>query len=389
MDAASLWTEVQRRLLLALDEAIAALEADEPADAALRRAAVHAADDPALRDVLFGLGQAHSRYRAAGGETSESAEPLNPVILHQDWVGAREAMLRAGGVTLAAALVWLATGWQAGAFMMLGVTIMTTVFSTADNPVVTMRLVVVGQILGAAGALAGRWLVWPMADGESALILSMMPFILLGGFIFAHRGTAIVGFDYNMVMLLLLQPTWPLTGNFPDSVAATGAVILGPLIALLSYRLVFPINGQRRLQTLTKMMVHEIEAMATRKGVSRQRSIWRVRLYHRVLRLVRWAEKTGNSTEQVIDGAFAILLLGSAVLHIDERISRPEVKAGTVRRLQAVRARLRNVSADPARAARALQKVVPGVTDDPSIDRALLREAAAELETQSAFIRGA
>jgi len=208
-------------------------------------------------------------------------------------------------MTLAAGLLWLATGWAMGSFLMLGTAIMTTVFSTADNPVQTMRFVVFGQIAGAAGALSCRWLLWPVASGQIELILSMMPFVLLGAFIFAHRRTTRIAFDYNMVMLLLLQPTWPLTGDFAGSLATAAAVVLGPLVAMMSYRFVFPIDGRRRLQTLISMMVHEIEAMAARPDASTHRPVWRARLYHRVLRLVRWAEKTGNSREDVIDGGFA------------------------------------------------------------------------------------
>lgn len=375
----------------ALREAASAIGADDSGspERALRRAQELAALNPTLADALAGLTRAIAGQRAMGEAGAVDTGPQHPVVLHQDWIGARETLLRTGGVTLTAGLVWLLTGWQAGAFLMLGTAIMTTVFSTMDNPVQTLRFVIIGQIAGAAGALICRWLVWPAMTGEAGLVLAMMPFILLGGLVFAHRRTAAIGFDYNMVLLLLLQPTLPLSGSVTGSFTMAGAVVLGPLIALLSYRLIFPIDGHRRLRTLIVMMVHEIEAMAARRDASRHRLVWRARLYHRVLRLVRWAEKTGSSKEPVIEGSFAVLQLGSAILHIDEVLGRAELQAGSVKRLNAIRARLCKVGSDPSRAARMLTAAAARLVREPAIDQPLLREATIELAKQEAFFRAA
>ncbi|MFD2238267.1 FUSC family protein [Aureimonas populi] len=378
-------------LTVALKDAAAALElpgGTGTANAALRRSVELAAADPAMHETLAALARAiHAQGAATGNEARSPAS--SGVVLHRDWIGAREALLRAGGVTLAVGLLWLATGWPAGSLMMLGITIMTTVFSTADNPAHTMRYVMIGQSLGAAGALACRWLIWPLATGEPGLVVSMFPFILLGGVLFAHRRTAPVGFDYNMILLLLLQPAWPLAGSFAGSLTTAVAVVLAPMVALVAYRLIFPVSGERRMRTLIAMMVREIEAMAARPGVSRQRAVWRARLYHRVLRLVRWAEKTGASPERVIEGGFAVLLLGSAILHIDELLLKPDLAAGTRRKLEAARARLRRVGSDPRRAVKALTDVARYLEKEPDADPALLREAAAELSEQNRFFQEA
>ncbi|WP_029006366.1 FUSC family protein [Azorhizobium doebereinerae] len=348
---------------------------------ALLRAVGLAASDPALREVIAGL----SLARSGQSGDLEAADALPLIALHRDWIGAREAMLRAGGVTLAAGLAWLATGWSAGPLLMLGTAIMTTVFSTFDNPVQTMRSVLVGQVLGVAGALACRWLVWPHAGGELGLILWMMPFILVGAFLFAHPRTAAVGFDYNMVLLLLLQPLWPLGGTLEASITAAVAVLLGPVIALLAYRLVFPISGRKRLQMLRTMMVREVEEMAGRPDAAWRPPVWRARLYHRVLRLARWAEKTGHGQAEVIDGGLAVLLAGSAALHLGEALRAPDLAPGTARRLTAALARLRDAGADPRRAARALSAAARA----PGIDPDLLLEAAGALADRGAFFAAA
>ncbi len=358
----------------------------EAVDAALRRAAGFASD-PVLHDALSGLAVAATRERAA--EDDSPAGKMQPAsVLHRDWIGAREALLRAAFVILAVGAVWLATGWQGGAFMLLGTAIMTTIFSNADNPALILREVLFGQTLGVAGALICRWLVWPLAQSEIGLVLSMMPFVMFGGVLLGHRRTSgPTGFDYNMIVLLLLQPSWPLAGSLVHSLTVGAAVVLGPAIGLLAFLLLFPVDGARRLRTLVAMMVHEIEAMATRRGVSRHRAVWRARLYHRVLRLVRWADKTGTSREEVVEGSLAVLMLGSAILHMDEVLQKPELPPKTARRLNAVLARLRNVGKKPKRAARALAAAAAHLAVAPLVDAELLQEAAAELSERTAFIQ--
>jgi len=68
----------------------------------------------------------------------------------------------------------------------------------------------------------------------------MTPFILLGAPPIAHRRTLMGAFDYNLTMLLLLQPVFPLTGTFANSVLTALAVVSAPVIALIAFRTVYP-----------------------------------------------------------------------------------------------------------------------------------------------------
>lgn len=364
-------------------------EASRATDPAVQADALHRAAalvaHTGLRDALVTLAASAGADMPATEDVPVGA--LVPAVLHRDWVGAFEAQVRATIVVAAVAAVWVATGWDSGVYMMLGAAIMTTVFSTLDNPAVILRQVIVGQVLGVAGALACRWLVWPLASGEAGLVAGIMPFVLLGGLLYGHRrGAGPPGFDYNMVLLLLLQPVWPLTGSIVHSLTTGMAVILGPVIGLVAFLLIFPVSGKRRLETLAAMMVHEIEAMAARQGTSWRRRVWRARLYHRILRLVRWADKTGVSRREVVDGGFALLLAGACVLHIDELQQRPGLASGTARRLTATRSRIARVGTDPQAAARALCACADRLDADQDADGALLRDAAAQLSACELFI---
>lgn len=345
-----------------------------------------AGGDAVLREALVTLARSQSAV-AAGGPPAAASPAAPPVVLHRDWVGARQSLIRSAVVILLVGGLWLATGWPAGAFMLLGTTIMTTVFSTVDNPAVLLRQVIFGQALGAAGAFACRWLVWPMMSSDFGLVLSMLPFIAVGGVLFGHRrASGPIGFDYNMVMLLLLQPALPLTGSPAHSLMTAAAVVLGPAIGLVAFMAIFPVDGRRRLGTLVAMMVRETETMAARTGLVQHRPVWRARLYHRVLRLVRWADKTGADRAAAVEGGFAVLLLGSAILHIDGVLAAGSAAPATVRALHTARARLRQTGRDPQRAARALATAARRAGADPAADAPLLAEAARALAASAGFL---
>ncbi len=386
----SLNTETAPSSIAALRRAADAC--NEPSQAAHVDAALAATlgtvADEGLRDVLTGLAVALRSGRQEKRGRQDIRDVLRPVPLHRDWVGAAQAWARAGFVTFAVGAIWLATGWEAGAFMLLGVCIMMTIFSTVENPAATLRQVVLGQALGIFGALCCRWLVWPLAHGEGGLILSMMPFVLAGGILFGHRSASgPIGFDYNMVLLLMLQPHWPLTGSFAQSLELSAAVVLGPVIAIAAYLSIYPVTGERKLRRLLAMMVREIEAMATRRGSARRSAVWRARLFHRVLRLVWWADKSGRDRNETIEGALTLLLLGSATLHLDSIRSGTDLPAGSARPLDTALARLGDVGKRPERAAMALDAIARRFAANPLVDRVLLHEAATQLAARATFIR--
>ncbi|MEG0413565.1 MAG: FUSC family protein, partial [Comamonas sp.] len=244
----------------------------------------------------------HSGQRGQRGQVSNGRH-ANPLALHRDWVGAREAALRAGGTLLVFGMVWAWTGSSLVAFGMLGLSVMLLVFSAFESPSHTMAFVLRGQLIGAALALLCQSWVWPFAQSSWQMVWMLLPFALMGGLVFAHKRTAAGAMDTNMAMFILLAPVFPATGSFGQHLSMALVVVSGPALAWVVYRWVYPTNGQRRLQTLARMMVQEVPDLAHRllqDGKPAQWQVrpvypsnrWQVQLHHRLLRLVRWAEKT-------------------------------------------------------------------------------------------------
>ncbi|WP_432695546.1 FUSC family protein [Marinobacterium sp. YM272] len=245
----------------------------------------------------------------------EADDQLSPqLVLHRDWIGARQASIRAFTLMISVGLVWAISGQAFGAYMLLGVSVMATVLSTFDSPARIMRFVFAGQVMGAAAALICHWVVWPYTGSELQQVLLMWPFIGLGVVLMSHRRLVGTGFDYNMVFLLLSQPGLPLQGTLQSSVILSLAVIAAPLIAWAGYLLIYPANAGRRIDTLKAQMVDELRRLAASEEDPSSHKLWRARTFHRLFHLVRWSDTLGNQRFRAAEWGTLLLRLEMATL---------------------------------------------------------------------------
>lgn len=314
---------------------------------------------------------------------NDSAAELD---LHRDWQLARRAMLRAIVALLATGAIWLVTGWEMGGFMMLGTSIMLSIFSTFENPALVLRHVLVGQLLGAGLALACRWLVWPFAHGSLELVLAMIPFILLGAPLFAHRLTQRMAFDVSMVLLLLLQPSWPQTMSFDHSLMASLAVVVGPAVALVAFHLIYPIDSRRRYEAVRISMIDDLEHLAANALRAGRRRQWRALLHHRILLATYWGERASFPAARLAEDALALLCVAEAIERLAE-LATPTTSQSARRRLTVTLRRLRRVGADPARAARALLSTAHRLSAETCGGAQVLVQAAGKLMDRPAAFR--
>jgi uncharacterized membrane protein YccC len=276
------------------------------------------------------------RRHGAGAEAPAVQDAIPHAPVHRDWVGARQAGLRAGSVLLAFGLLWAATGWPLVAFGMLGLSVMLLVFSGSENPQRTMVFVLRGQVLGALLALLCQALVWPLAQSGWMMVWMVLPFALAAALLFAHKRTAAGGLDISMVMYILLAPMYPNTLDLGHSVGLALAIVAGPALAWLGYAYIFPTNAQQRMRTLAQTMVMEVPALAARLvGESTQPSPepphsgltagtsdgvgveGHARRNHRMLRLIRWAEKThAPDRAHIAQMGLALRLIESSMLEL-------------------------------------------------------------------------
>ncbi|ATG46171.1 FUSC family protein [Celeribacter ethanolicus] len=347
------------------------------ARAALTQAAATENLSPRLSETLTAVETALGDWHAQSHKRRSLSEIAPPVVLHRDWVGAREAGLRALGAIALFGGLWLFTGWSVGPFMLLGLSVMISLFSTFENPAQMMKWVFYGQLAGVIGALALRWLVWPLAQSEAQMILLALPFILIGPVFVGHRRTVAMSFDYNMVLMLMSQPHWPLTGSFGGSFAAGLAVVAAPIAAMVAYLTVYPANLKRRTDTVMRAMIHDLRDLAADPKALRARSHWQARLYHRTLRLVRLSERSNRAHLAALDAGLAVLNLGHAAMWCHRITADPAQSAED-------RAAAREALKELARMGPAPQQALTALTrlsQRPGPEAALFREALEGLDT--------
>ncbi|MYL27856.1 FUSC family protein [Halomonas sp. 22501_18_FS] len=374
----------------AVREAAVAMDRGAPpaeVAAAVQRASDLATDTtPALADALGRLAHAlreRQYFRDTGRIRLENDR--RHIIRHRDWIHVRQVMLRTTGVLLIVGLCWIASGWSAGAYVMLGTSVKVTLFSTFENPAWIMRRIFAWQSVGGTCAVVLQALVWPLAGYEWVLVLSMLPFILLTVIPFSHRRTQSGSMDVVMIFLLLSQPDLPLTATFAESLTKALAVVAGPLLALLAFRTIYPTDARRRQQQLHRMMTRELVALAgkdSREGLR----FWQARFYHRVMRLLYWAHLRGLPTHQFLDGSLAALILGQALQALQQYRLSADVDPGTARRVEAVLRRVGDLQTHPRQAARALERLADTLERRQHLELArLTRHAARELQRHQAF----
>ncbi|GEO85466.1 MULTISPECIES: FUSC family protein [Alphaproteobacteria] len=380
-----------------LDSAASGFEGGGSADAplaAIDQAADHAGLESELGAALQSLSQAIRTHRVALGQdvqapANTSASAGYPIVLHRDWIGARQAAIRATACMLAVGFLWVVTGWASAPYLLLGLSIMTTIFSTFENPAQTMRYVLLGQVLGSAGALLCRFVAWPLAGNELEVVLLTLPFILVGPLFFSHRRTLPTAFDYAMVSLLLLHPVYPLTGDLPSMLSSIVALLMAPLIALVAYKAIFPLDAGKRLDMLIVMMVHELQDMARAEDASQHRLTWRARLYHRLLRLIRYAERSGGTHREVTEGGLAVLSVGRSILMLQDLVRSGAMAPGAERAARAALQRLKQVRSAPEKAASAMARAAERLAAAHSREAGQLAGAAEALQANGAFLQRA
>lgn len=155
---------------------------------------------------------------------------------HRNWPEAQRAAIRTFLVLMILGGFWAITGWPEGSLLMLGTSVMISVFSIFDNPAWIMIRVFMGQLGGAIAAIFCAWVLWPMAHNSWQMAALMLPLLMITPFLFAHRKTAPGAVDFAMVFLLLTQPIFPFDQTFDASITRALAVVSGPLFAYLGFR---------------------------------------------------------------------------------------------------------------------------------------------------------
>lgn len=175
---------------------------------------------------------------------------------------------------------------------------MLTIFSAFDYPDKFMKNVFTGQTLGAIAALICTWCLWPFADSSWQMTLLIVPIIVSGIFIFAHGRLILIAFDYIMVSLILLQPSYPFSLSLPTSIGNAIAIICGPLVAMIAFKYIYPASPKKRYSHLIKLSEQQFNQGLTQITQGNKPST--SQLTHRLLNGLILAKKSDLAFDPVI-----------------------------------------------------------------------------------------
>jgi len=215
--------------------------------------------------------------------------------------------------------------------------------------------------------------VQPFVDSPLELILSMAPFIALGGLVRASRRTAIPGIDFNMCFLLTSQailptPTVPL-GTILEEAAA---LVIPAAVVTTGFRLL-PRRPDRQAMAVAEAIRGDLALLvAGQRPSAPSGSVGPARILRLMLHLGR-AASLGARTP---GGLLAVLNLSHAIVGLHRQLARPDLDHDTRRTLDEALAALQDLAVAPDEVAVLLEQHAAHVPE-PQARGALLETASA------------
>lgn len=238
-------------------------------------------------------------YYAALGKSTKRPSQHDKLKLHQNKISAWHAFTRSFIAIIAVGFLWLWTQWQALAYLTLGLSVMLALFASIDYPARFMKYIFTGQFFGAIAALICTWYLWPFASSSWQMALLIIPVIISGVVIYSHNKLALIAFDYIMVSLILLQPSYPFSLSLAQNVGNAIAVVSGPLIAMAAFAWIFPTNPKKRYQQLIYLSEQQFKQGITTLIQGNKPS--NTQMMHRLLSGLLLAGKNGQPYESTLE----------------------------------------------------------------------------------------
>lgn len=224
----------------------------------------------------------------------------------------------AGIMSLAAALLAFCSGNQALGLTAMGVCIFVQVLGSMPLPQMVAPKLIAGVLLGAVAAICYRIWIQPNITTSAALLLTLIPFVLLGGFARTHPKSGPLGIDSNMCFLMASQLGMPATHNLPLIFRETAALALGAGIVVAMF-LLLPRSLRRQANDAAKIIRRDLQRILEQED-NADPFVWHARGSRQILRLSLHLGRLGEGHP---GGLLATLNLGRAMIDL-QRQGMPE-----------------------------------------------------------------
>lgn len=272
-----------------------------------------------LEQALEQLCQAAAQLApVASPGPGEAAAPA--LVPDRDWRLALRTAATSGSAALACAFLAQAYPSQATELAILGVCIFSMLLGSMAQPQKQIPHMLLGVLAGVTGATLYRFAVQPHVDGMLELMLTLLPFLLVGGILRASHRFAVQAIDANMCFMLASQASMPAASS-SAIISSSVALLLGASLVGSSF-LLFPRTVQHTLRLTAEAILGDFRTLLRdTNAFSRER--WLALAGRRILRLMAHTQSTTTPPA----GLLALLNLGQSIIDLHHLGQQPGHRA--------------------------------------------------------------
>ncbi|MGN5537508.1 FUSC family protein [Alcaligenes sp. Lyrl_28] len=222
-----------------------------------------------------------------------------------DWPLATRTGLISALATFSAGALAFALSSPALELMAMGVCTFSIILGSMPRPQLMSRIMFTGITVGVLVASLYRYLIQGYLVTDWQVIVSVLPFVVVGGLLRANRPTSAWALDANMCFQLASQAgmaavSWPLIIKESVPLLAGSAVVCSAFFLL-------PRRTHPRGQALVRRVVRELYPLI-RRSRPRLFRVWRARVARQWVRLLHWMG------EQAPQGLVSLINLGHGIV---------------------------------------------------------------------------
>ena len=236
---------------------------------------------------------------------------------HREWPQAWRTGLLAGlaSFTGTALAVWFS--WPPLELAALGICTFVMVLGSMALPQMVAPKLVTGVIIGAAAGMFYRLVLQPEISSAAGLLLSVIPFLLLGGLIRANPRTSMPAVDANMCFWLASQAGMPASGDI-SRIVIDSVVLALSAAAIGSAFILVPGRAQTQARDAVAMLRRDLLRIleSAEKGAVTE---WRARSTRQILRLTLHLSRARVVSARWPSGLLAALNLGQTMLDLQQQ----------------------------------------------------------------------
>lgn len=304
------------------------------------------------------------------------SEKLRYLAPYRNWKKAISTGLLTGCTTIFVGCCVLFTGIQEIALAALAISMITMLISTSPVPKKGASLILISVTLGILMAIYYRLFLQPHITNWLELVITIIPFILVGAVARANKKTSVPALDANMCFLLGSQ-AGAATQLAPSYVLLeSGALWAGAFIVTILYILA-PQNMKRSSEYWKDRILEDISALLT----SKSHRHWHGTAARHILRLIQDLRRA-SLLDNVSVGILDALNLGYT---IDKLRAIPVSRQTANQEAQQVLTLLANFTVKPAHNATQIEALLPNLTSTEV--RILAQDIVASLTNGHAFLQ--